>query len=1166
MAGWDDDDDLLDAMLDDDDDNVVDSVSIVATSATTMCSNVAANDDDDAGERNDIVGGGWDDDLDLDGLSSDDNENDDGVGRDEGGGELIHPPPSPLPSLNQPQKQEQKLTLPPASGNCDIPHAAALGVADPMEEHGSNNNLDTAMEKTLTFQEHEDLMNREIKTIGIDQSLVQGCHGDIMATVGDNVDAEEEWDFDEDDDIFNDDNDALDVEKDGDAGTRKEEATTVLSEKVPKRAPPSTSPPPAAAYFIPLQKDQQPSENPFLLSENNKEENYGPALIPAAKSFASDNINQVNHDDGNGWSDDDFFDDDDDILSSSSKPISPTPVAPLSHTFPSAALDPPAAQSAWAKNTSLHQHHQLPPAAPPKPSSPVPAIQPTNIAAFNPTQRRIYQMLSKYISTLNDTAFLTRLHQKLHLYQRASSNGTNDTVRSSIAANTAANTAAGDLKTYYATRPGLRKYTLGVELDRMDYELILGNGKSTKDKDVIRSYFGVGEDGERMHQDSEGGEEKNQEDTATTEELLIRSANQSLLADLLVALTGSEEDVVVAENVGSNGFFGQDTGDAGSAGLILSGPALCMTSVAESCHFVVDLQCGKVEAVCLLAISIPFHPINDAAAAASSQLGSSVITEVVEDGRLVLARAKVSVRFRPGGEGGDWNDEPTVQYAVQSVTPFHSAAGSLLLQQAAISLAHDQHDPFFQNEKADDTESTDARDRFLLSHHLLSAADSAALLAVSKDHIDKLKGAAEKSSTGFRSALRQLDGVANVSARLGGLSGGFGLTLPSAAQFEAAEREAASCEYAHLPPSSAAFRFPRPNDSPQEEQNLQPTYPRPAVPPPPCPPRMTSQIEAGETSASRPRPLIGGLFMSSLSRLAAAATQPDDQQQQSSWGGVGGGTGLTPPSSPPSANGIARNEHPALYRLEEDEGPPSSGMQEWNEEQRGYTGLTPLASKQTEQQMDHFQESPPPALTSSHFSTTAGELTAAEETENKIDDVEEQELCMLEDGHDRGWSDDELDFEDEKISDHVGDQEEEACNHSDVEKQNTDPTIVDDMQLASLCEDYESKGETFPVADGRLSSPILGKPALHQHSTKIQRVTKTVLSSPLPPPPPPPSSSQQHRAFDEEFVIVLKEKIEAECRQMKETGRVKRWMPLRDDVLVRRRLMEVMISQINFSD
>jgi len=1160
MAGWDDDDDLLDAMLDDDDDNVDDSVSIVATSATTMGSNAAVNDDGDAGERNDIVGGGWDDDLDLDGLSSDDNENDDGMGRDEGGEALIHPPPSPLPSLNQPQQQEQQLTPPPALGNCDIPLAASLGVTDPVKEHGSNNSLDTAMEKKLAmFQEHEELMNRDIKTIGNDQSLVQGCHGDIMATVGDNIDAEEEWNFDEDDDIFNDDNDALDVENDGDTDMRKEEATTVLSEKVPKRAPPPTAPPPAAAYSIPLQKYQQPSENPFLLSGNNKEENHGPALIPAAKSFASDSMNKINHDDGDGWSDEDFFDDDD-ILSSSSKPMSPTPLAPLSHTFPSAALAPPAAQRAWAKNTSLHQHHKLPSAAPPKPSSPVPAIQPTNIAAFNPTQRRIYQMLSKYISTLHDTTFLTRIHQKLHLYQRTSSNDTSDTVCSSIAANT----AAGDLKTYYATRPGLRKYTLGVELDRMDYELILGNGKSTKDKDVIRSYFGVGEDGERMHQDSGGGGGGIQDETATTEELLIRSANQSLLADLLVALTGSEEDVVVAENVGSDGFFSQDKGDTGSAGLILSGPALCMTSIAESCHFVVDLQCGKVEAVCLLAISIPFHPMNDAAAAAaaSSQLGSSAITEVVEDGRLVLARAKVSVRFRPGGEGGDWNDEPTVQYAVQSATPFHSAAGSLLLQQAAISLAHDQHDPFFQSENADDTESTDARDRFLLSHHLLSAADSAALLAVSKDHIDKLKGAAEKSTTGFRSALRQLDGVANVSARLGGLSGGFGLTLPSAAQFEAAEREAASCEYAHLPPSSAAFRFPRPNDFPQEEHNVQPTYPQPPVLPPPCLPPMPSQIEAGETSASRPRPLIGGLIMSSLSRLAAAATQPDDQQQQSSWGGGGGGTGLTPPSSPPSANGIARNEHPALYRLEDDEGPSSSGMQEWNEEPRGYTGLTPLAAKQTQQQMDHFQESPP-------FSTSAGELTPAEETENKIDEVDEQEVCVLEDEHDHGWSDDEFDFEDEKISEHVGDREEETCNHSDVEKQNTNPTIVDDMQFASPCEGYESKEETFPIADGRLSSPILRKPTLHQHSIEIQGVTKTVLPTPLPPPspPPPPSfSSQQHRAFDEEFVIVLKEKIDAECRQMKETGRVKRWTPLRDDVLVRRRLMEVMISQINFSD
>jgi hypothetical protein len=59
---------------------------------------------------------------------------------------------------------------------------------------------------------------------------------------------------------------------------------------------------------------------------------------------------------------------------------------------------------------------------------------------------------------------------------------------------------------------------------------------------------------------------------------------------------------------------------------------------AETCRFKIDLRSGFIEALCSLAVSIPHHETEDGAAS---------------NGRLVLARAKVSVRFRPGGEGGD---------------------------------------------------------------------------------------------------------------------------------------------------------------------------------------------------------------------------------------------------------------------------------------------------------------------------------------------------------------------------------------------------------------------------------------------------------------------------------------------------------------------------------
>jgi hypothetical protein len=60
---------------------------------------------------------------------------------------------------------------------------------------------------------------------------------------------------------------------------------------------------------------------------------------------------------------------------------------------------------------------------------------------------------------------------------------------------------------------------------------------------------------------------------------------------------------------------------------------------------------------------------------------------------------------------------------------------------------------------------------------------------------------------------------------------------------------------------------------------------------------------------------------------------------------------------------------------------------------------------------------------------------------------------------------------------------------------------------------------------------------------------------PPPPPPPPPSQRQQpnpkHRRsltfFEEEFIIVLREKNDAELKGMEESGRINRWIPMSED-------------------
>ncbi|KAL7451151.1 hypothetical protein ACHAWC_005793 [Mediolabrus comicus] len=672
-------------------------------------------------------------------------------------------------------------------------------------------------------------------------------------------------------------------------------------------------------------------------------------------------------------------------------------------------------------------------------------------------------------------------------------------------------TPAAELRHYYAIRPKLRKYTLGVELTRMEYTLILENGKCTSDKDVIRSYFGVNDDGERIMMSSTE-EEKMEDEEATVEELLIRSANQSLLADALAALTGSEEDVV-DRHTSDDDFFDdandeQQHGVEKSMGLILSGPTLCMTSVAETCQFTIDLHSGKVEAICDLAISVPFHgdvsTVQDLLS--EEQLQQHGENGVVENGRIVLAKAKISVRFRPGEGVNDFHDEPTVQYVVQSVKSLH-APNSPILRHVAIALAHDQEDPFFQEEqRADVGDATDIRDLFLLNHHLLS---DSGLLAVS-DHLERLRGAAEAKSTGFRSALRQLDGVTNVSGKLQFLKGtanagqgsgsgsgflGLGLALPSAEAIEAAEREAHGAVVGH---NDSGFRFPRPdeinneghrfprpndvnegNSRPYDDHRVRPT------PPPPPPPPHLGHTPQTEQDVTRPQPIIGGLFMSGLSRLAAAATQPSDTRNEGDWAEEGG-TGLTPPSSPMANRSMQAptNDFPTLYRKEEDIKNTSQPQVEGGREVLGLSSQ-PSASKPL--------TGPP---TQTHLAQESG--NGRSEHSGDVD------------GDDDGWSDDEFDFEENANEDFLEEQQEIGKEEGEkVHTATISPT-------------------TFADNEEAVSSSQQGPKSL----------PSTTISA------------------------VIQARIERENKEILESGRLKRWTPLTQDPLVRQRLMEVMINTL----
>jgi hypothetical protein len=835
----------------------------------------------------------------------------------------------------------------------------------------------------------------------------------------------DEWDFE--DDLFSEKSDAGEV--------KEAQVANVVRRSPPPPAQPTNTflaSQPAAQKSNPLIDEsvlQIQNGNPFLAKGTD---NIAPIpTAPTNQTNSKDTTGDIG--DNEGWSDDEAFFDDDAMESLPAVPASRLNKSPM-------PLPPPPPQM---YQTNLSQQQQ---------------------PLTDPTQIKIHNLLSRYLTNISSPQFLPRLHSKIIHSSNLHTQGTN-------------------LRDYYATRPGLRQYTLGVEMDRMDYMLVTHDGRRVDNKDEIRQYF--------------GGYPESQEEEPTVDEVLIRSANQSLLADALVLLTGLEDVLLVDDFLNNQ-----------EMSLILSGPLLCMTSVAETCRFVVDLMNGVVEATCYLAVGIPFH----------GEGGGD--ERIVKDGMLILARARVLVRFRPGSL--EMGEESTVQYVVESVESSFQDPEVPLLRDAAISLARDQLDPFFQQEEIQE-DVTDVRDLFLLNHHLLSDSH---LIAVS-DHLVRLKGAAEASSTGFRSALRQLDGVTGVSGKInmiknatgtGGSGGGIGgfFSLPSAEEIEAAEREAVGSFHAssggHFPRPNkiskpAADHFPRPVEiSNHYGQPMLYGQGRPPPPPPPPPPQTTQQGDA-----SRPRPLIGGMFLSGLSRLAAAATQPSDPHHHSSYH-----------SSQPN------NQAPRFHQTDAHAN-PSYQVPQWDGATGG-TGLTPSVVDTSRNESTSFASPVQP-----RHPHDAKE--AAPPIEEKVaEDIDEM---------DGGWSDDGLDFEDEE-------QQEETITQPIVSKAEIAENHPIDA-TAHVVNNYMVPHQPIPAmkktveADLKFPNATEDIPRLHHTTAEKHYVVEPTAT------------------FEDEFVLILKEKIEEEEKEMKESGRMRRWRPLSEDPIRRERLMEIMVNQLDRS-
>jgi hypothetical protein len=168
---------------------------------------------------------------------------------------------------------------------------------------------------------------------------------------------------------------------------------------------------------------------------------------------------------------------------------------------------------------------------------------------------------------------------------------------------------------------------------------------------------------------------------------------------------------------------------------------------------------------------------------------------------------------------------------------------------------------------------------------------------------------------------------------------------------------------------------------------------------------------------------------------------------------------------------------------------------------------------------------------------------------------------------DAGWSDDEIDFDDGGDD---GGQGEERCfaeAELEIAKEGTTSPPAKAMHEERRGPFFKEKYVDDEAALDTPSHqpPIPRPPTLHANALPV------MTKPPLPPPPPPlpPSQRQQpnpkHRrslTFEEEFVIVLREKNDAELKGMEESGRMKRWTPMSEDPVLRQRLMEVMVAQL----
>jgi len=220
---------------------------------------------------------------------------------------------------------------------------------------------------------------------------------------------------------------------------------------------------------------------------------------------------------------------------------------------------------------------------------------------------------------------------------------------------------ADEMLEYYRSRPELNEFTLKSELPRMDYEVLTVDGETGENiklvsTDEIRSYFA-------------SLDEATKDDDEI--DIILRAANQSLLADPLAMLTGE-----------------------GDGKLVHSG-SFHSTLIATVCSFKLDLRREgerRVKVQCELAICVPSG--RDGSNNATEPSKSEEKEEKVVSATLELARANLVILFSPSPTATP--SGPLVKYLLMDIKPTiksyeEGSDNARAIQTAAAVLARDRN-------------------------------------------------------------------------------------------------------------------------------------------------------------------------------------------------------------------------------------------------------------------------------------------------------------------------------------------------------------------------------------------------------------------------------------------------------------------------------------------